>query len=255
MNEGMIKARAPFFNRRVEIAMREIGVDALEARAAIEDDYHHFRVLLRSGGGVITEARSHALRFPNNFCPAAGTRLAELPGKPLVASAAEVMEFTDARQQCTHQFDLAALAVAALAHRRPHRLYEVSVPDRIDGRTSGAVRRDGVEVLRWALNGHVIQAPALFAGRSIGTGFTAFVRTLPEGEAEAALVLRRAVFVSQGRGIDIKALGPMGPLGGCWAWQPERAGQVERIPESRLDFSDRPEALVADDQDWLAFAG
>ena len=255
MNDATTRTQLPLFHRRVEIAVREVGPDRLEARAAIEDDYHHFRVLLRAENGVLTEARSHALRYPNNFCPAAGTRLAELPGRPLVANAAEVMEFTDARQQCTHQFDLAALAVAALAHRRPHRRYEATIPDRVEGRASAALHRDGVEVLRWELAGNVIEGPEPFAGRSIGTGFTAFVRTLPEEEAEAALVLRRAVFVSQGRGIDLKALGRIAPLGGCWAWQPERADLVERIPSSRLDFSDRPEALVAEDQDWLAFAG
>ena len=255
MNQQPARVADGAFHRRSEIVTREIAPGRLEARAAIEDDYHHFRVLLTAVDGIITDAHSQAVRYPNSLCPGAGDRLAELVGRPLVGTAAAVMEYTDARQQCTHQFDLGALAVAALAHRRAHRRYEVTVPDRIGGRTSASVRRDGVEVLRWEMAGTTIEAPEPFAGRSIGSGFTGFIRTLPEDEAEAALVLRRAVYVSQGRGIDIAALGNAGPRGGCWAWQPERADKVVRIPSSRLNFSGREQMLVADDQEWLAFAG
>lgn len=242
-------------NRRVDIAVREGADGVLEARAAIEDDYHHFRLTLHARDGILLDINSEALRFPNTMCPFAGDQLSVLPGKPLAQTMAQVMEYTDARQQCTHQFDLAALAIAALANRRARRRYEVNVPDRVDGRTSASVRRDGVEVLRWDMVGNTIETLGPYAGRNIGSGFTAFIRTRPDDEAEAALVLRRTVYISQGRGVDYSKLGRTGPVGGCWAWQPERAPQVERIHESRLDFTGRSGELTRDDQSWLAFAG
>ena len=73
-------------------------------------------------------------------------------------------------------------------------------------------------------------------------------------EAEAALVLRRAVFISGGRGVDLDAPDRrMGPRGGCWAWQPERAQRAVRMVGSTLDFTDRADDLTAHDRGWLAF--
>ena len=117
-------------NRRIEIATRPH-----EARAVVEDDFHHFRVTLRHADGVVTEALSRALRWPNALCPVAGERLSELVGMPLNASSAAVLGHTDARQQCTHMIDIAGLAVAAAARGIPRRSYAAVVPDRQDGRT------------------------------------------------------------------------------------------------------------------------
>lgn len=250
---GEDKGSAGAFLRSVTVAAREMFPGNWQARAAIEDDFHHFRVIVDVHEGIITGARSLTLRQPNNFCEAAGGRLAELVGKSLSDRAASVMAYTDARQQCTHQFDIAALSVAAIANRRALRRYGVCVPDRVDGRTCAWVERDGEEVLRWHIDGSLITEPGVFAGRDIGSGFTAFVQTLSEDEAEAALVLRRAVYVSFGRNIPLGQVSSRGPVGGCWAWQPERVEQLVRNPDSRQDFTGRPDALLAQDKAWLAF--
>lgn len=250
---GIEKASTGAFLRGVAITAREVSSGTWQARAAIEDDFHHFRVIVDVHDGIITGARSVTLRQPNNFCEAAGGRLAELVGKPLSDRAASVMAYTDARQQCTHQFDIAALSVAAITNRRALRRYGVCVPDRVDGRTCAWVERDGEEVLRWNIDGSMITGPGVFAGRDIGSGFTAFVQTLDKDEAEAALVLRRAVFVSIGRKYAIGELSSRGPVGGCWAWQPERVERLVRNPDSRQDFTGRPDALLAQDKAWLAF--
>lgn len=247
------KGSAGAFLRSVTVAAREMSPGNWQARAAIEDDFHHFRVIVEARDGIIIGARSVTLRHPNNFCEAAGGRLAELVGKPLSDRAASVMAYTDARQQCTHQFDIAALSVAAVANRRALRRYRVTVPDRVDGRTCATVERDGEQVLRWNIDGSMITGPGAFAGRDIGSGFTAFVQTLDEDEAEAALVLRRAVYVSFGRNIPMGTVSSRGPVGGCWAWQPERVSELVRTPESRQDFTGRADDLLADDQAWLAF--
>ena len=103
---------------------------------------------------------------------------------------------------------------------------------------------------------HRIAAPAPYAGVDLNHGFTAWARDLPTlDEAEAALVLRRAVFISAGRGVNLDAPGrTTGPRGGCWVWQPERAEQATRNIGSTLDFTARPEALTRDDRAWLDFA-
>lgn len=241
------------FHRKVALVTREITPSLWEARGAIEDDFHHFRVLLRAQDGIITGADTTALRNPNNYCAAAGDRLGELLGKPLSNRAASVMGYTDARQQCTHQFDLAAQLVAAISRKRPWRHYEVTVPDRVEGRTSASAKRDGIEVLCWEMEGATIIGPASYAGRSIGSGFTGFVQTLDEDEAEAALVLRRSVHISMGRMTPIGTHYRGVPLGGCWAWQPERLDTIVRDLTSRQDFSHRADMLLAEDRQWLAF--
>ncbi len=243
--------------RRIEIVTRADGVGGGEARGVVEDDMHHFLVTIRAVDGRVSDTATEAPRFPNVLCPAAGDRVRELIGMRLVEASAAVMEHTDARQQCTHQFDLASLLVAALARGIAHRVYEAEIPDLVDDRRHVRLWRDGALVLEWDMAGATIEGPAPYAGRPIGTGFTGWVREALDLEtAEAALVLRRAVFISSGRAIDLddpsRRVGT-GPMGGCWVWQPQRAAFAHRVVGSMQDFTDRPEALTADDQAWLGF--
>jgi hypothetical protein len=242
------------FRRRVSVATRRQSDGALQARCAVEDDFHHFRVILEARDGAITAVRTDPLRSPNSLCEAAGHQLRELVGMKLDPASAAVFDQTDQFQQCTHQLDLAGLGVAALALERPRRTYEATIPDRQeDGRTVATLAVDGQPMLAWRVMGMAIEGPAPYEGRSLGAGFTRFTASLGRDEAEAALVLRRALFVSQGRRMDLEALGDRGPVGGCWAWQPERIPQLRRLPENRRSFSASAEAALADDVDWLNF--
>jgi hypothetical protein len=241
--------------RRIIVATQPAGDEAGEARAVVEDDFHHFRVVVRQRGGRVFEAFGDGLRTPNALCRSASERLTEIVGMPLSAASAAVHERTDARLQCTHMIDLAGLAVAALAQGWVRRTYDATVPDRVQDRTRASLTRDGRAILAWEMEGARIAAPEAYAGVNIGGGFTRWARErLSLDETEAALVLRRAVFISVGRGVDLDAPGRRtGPMGGCWAWQPERAALATRHVGSTLDFTDRAEALARDDQDWLAF--
>ncbi|MFO1012157.1 MAG: hypothetical protein U1E50_00155 [Caulobacteraceae bacterium] len=257
-------------HRRVEIATRQLEEGASEARACVEDDFHHFRLWARARFGQVVNIKTWALRNPTNLCPAAGERVSDLIAMPLNEASAAVNERADARQQCTHQFDLAGLAIAALARKIPRRTYKAAIPDRIDGATTATLWRDGEEILKWAIDGNNITGPDPYSGISLGGGFTGFARNLPTlDEAEASLVLRRAVFITTGRrenhpdrpvvmptpipGAASAAAQPRtGPMGGCWVWQPERA-PITIGNDNKQDFTDRPEVLTADDQDWLAF--
>jgi len=241
------------FRRRVSIATRIQRGGRIDARCAVEDDFHHFRVLLEAREGVVTAIRTDARRSPNSLCEAAGHRLQELVGMAIDPACAAVFNQTDQFQQCTHQLDLAGLGVAAMAVKRPQRTYEITVPDRRDGHTIARLDVDGQTTLCWRILGMTIEGPSPYEGRSLGAGFTKFTRLLSRDEAEGALVLRRALFVSQGRGIDLEALGNRGPVGGCWAWQPERIPDLRRLPENRRDFSPSAEGALADDVEWLNF--
>ncbi len=248
--EGGLGAKRGAFNRAVRIAVTENM-----ARAVVEDDFHHFRLVVRHSGGALTSVETESIRYPFSLCPDAGGRLQELVGVALTVRAADVFRRTDPRLQCTHQFDLAALAVAAAA-RRTGRRYRVLVPDPVEQRTRATVWRDGAQVLSWNLEGYAVAAPLPFSGLELGKGFTDWVtRNLGADEAEAALVLRRAVFVSRGRRmrdeLDARQHAPSG--GGCWVHQPGRAETAMREIGSWRDFAGHAEDLTASDEDWLLF--
>jgi hypothetical protein len=109
--------------------------------------------------------------------------------------------------------------------------------------------------MQWHIDRMSISEPPPFAGRSIINGFMRFVSELDNEDELSALILRRAVFTSFGRGMDMDA--PDGPSTGapgqCWAWQQERAERALRNIGSTLDFDANPEALVAEDQAWISF--
>lgn len=233
-----------------------MAVAAGVSRAVVEDDFHHFRLTVRHAEGLVTETVSEAFRFPYSLCPDAGGRLQELAGFALTPRAADVFRHTDPRLQCTHQFDLAALAIAAAA-RGSGRAYSVVVPDLVDGRTRAALWSGGRELLSWLVEDYAVIEPAPYAGLGLGQGFTDWVtRNLDVDDAEAALVLRRGVFVSRGRRmldeLDSQKHAP--DRGGCWVRQPGRAENASRNVRSWRDFSTDPNMLTRSDDAWLAFA-
>lgn len=222
----------------------------------VEDDYHHFRVEVLHANGRVTAVRTDSPRYPYSLCPAAGSRLSELIGHDVTSRISDLSNLVDVRLQCTHQFDIAALAIAAAARGSRERRYEAIVDDvSLDARRA-VLWRDSVLVLEWDVEGRMIISPHALAGIGLGTGFTRYVaQTFDAETAEAALVLRRAVFVSSGRGMTerLDALSHAPPRGGCWVEQPERAGEAFRVRGSTHDFTGRRHELTQDDDGWLAF--
>lgn len=242
----------PALNRVVRVASRP-GI----ARSVVEDDFHHFRVEITHADGRVTGTRSEAARFPYSLCPAAGSRLDDLIGRALTPRISDLTAAIDARLQCTHQFDIATLAIAAAARGTITRRYDVIVEDSPDGARRAVLRRDGLPLLDWTIDGRTIVSPRHLAGVGIGNGFTARTALMPDAdEAEAALVLRRAVFVSGGRGrteqLDASSHAP--PRAGCWVQQPARAPEARRMRSSTQDFTGRRDMLTQDDDAWIAFA-
>jgi hypothetical protein len=240
------------FRRRIEIVSRH---DTGDARAVVEDDYHHFRVAWTFAGGVVTSAVGTGVRVPYTACPAAGGQLAALVGMQLDSVANSVTRATDATLQCTHMLDLAGLAIAAAARGIAQRRYDIEVPRRVNGETTGSIACDGVNVLAWMIDATTILAPPEHAGISLHQGLARWaLATLTEDQAEAALILRRCLMISRGRERDLDLVIHAVPSGNCYAQQVERAPSALRIVGSTHDYTDRAEVLCAGDEDFLAFS-
>jgi hypothetical protein len=242
------------------IFRRRLGISSTgetaggEARAAVEDDFHHFRVRISHENGRVHHASGWAVRHPYSTCPLAANQLSRLVNTPLDSRAHSVMRATDPTEQCTHLLDLAGLAIAAAARSRARRWYDISVPRRVQGRTLATLDADGVRTLAWELLDTTIVGPAPYQGVSLRAGMAAWALAhLPEDEAEAALVLRRCALISLGRTKNLDAQVHAQPTGRCFVQQPERAAQGLRIVGSTLDFTAAADDLCATDREWLAF--
>jgi hypothetical protein len=242
------------FRRRIVISSEKCPSQT-RVRAALEDDFHHFRVEVTAENGRVSKIGGSAVRRPYTLCGSAVARLDALLGMPLSPIAHEVTRVTDGAEQCTHLFELAGLAIAAAARGTLRRQYDVEVPMRVHDRTRSKLLRDGVTLLEWDLLGTVIQAPAPYCGVDLYHGMARWALTnLPAEEAEAALVLRRSTGISKGRGMNLDAQVHARPNGNCFSQQPQRAASALRIVGSTWDFAATPERLCADDLAWLAFA-
>lgn len=228
--------------------------DGGQARACLEDDFHHFQVAVTHEFEQVVRVDASAIRHPYTLCPSAAGQLQKLSGMRLDRVASSVTRFADASQQCTHLLDLTGLALAAAAARRVWREYLAEVDDRVEGRTRAQLQRDGVAILEWQVRDTTLTGPPPFAGVSLHAGFSRWVlETLSADDAEAAIVLRRCAVISRGRGKNLDAQLHAVASGHCYAQQAHRAEQALRVVGSTLDFSSRAQELCAQDADWLAF--
>ncbi len=224
--------------RRIDLASPETG----EVRAWVEDDFHHFGVILHHDAHRVTGIQGIAERAPWSTCPAAAIKLRDLIGRELIPRASDVGALIDMRLHCTHLFDLAGLAMAHAAHGRGHCGYEALVADR-HGPASlfqATLSLDGRIVLAWTVVKNAIVEPAHMAGQSLDAGFRAWTETLPPEEADHAFILRRTVLVAGGRNFDLDQFGIADDLGMpalCHTLQPEHRMQARREIGSTRDYS------------------
>lgn len=239
--------------RVVRIVTRADG-DRLQVRAAVEDRFHHFRVWADANRatGKVVACGVDPVRFPYTGCPAAGERVSLLVGMPLADRAGDYFRHLDARQQCTHQIDVIALALAMGARGIAQRRYDMRIE--LDGAaTVGRLRQDGAPALEMVLDGTAILSPAAFAGRDIGAGFTSFVATLNPDAADAALALRRMLFVGQASAAndEYERMTHAPVTGGCWVQQRENAPFIARLHGQVLPAHTDPDRLTKADDMFL----
>jgi hypothetical protein len=245
---------------QVGCARRAIDLRAQDdsVEAWLEDDFHHFGIVMRHDGEKVISVEGEAARFPRDTCPGALDILQEVVGMRLSQRSTAIGKITNMRMHCTHLYDLLGLAIAHAACGREHRRYDAIVPDRqpIDGappedRLGGTTQPqlfcDGHSVMAWQVRGDQITGPGKYTGISMGRGFREWTETLDIDEAEAAHVLRRATLIALGRLIDLQALGPegmKGAEGACHSFQPEVIKNSGRMLASSKDYSECPESLL-----------
>ncbi len=195
--------------RRIDVRRTPSGAIV----AWLEDDFHHLGLTLDHDGERVTDIRVASERLPFTTCPLAAANLKNLVGQPLSPRSTDIGAMLKMREQCTHMFDLAGLAMAQAAAGRHHRQYEAIVADReIVAWEEGARRLlgpgeawllcDNIEILRWQIDKRAIVGPAEWAGQALGKGFRGRTEAMPVEQAEAASVLRRAIMVASGRSLD-----------------------------------------------------
>jgi hypothetical protein len=159
------------------------------------------------------------------------------------------------RAYCTHMYELAGLAMAAAARGVTSRRYDAFVPYGARSLEPATLHRDGALLYAWTSDGETILGPDPFTGLKVKAGFSTWAdANLDPDGAEAALVLRRAIFLRSGRTANLDAQKSSHGGAVCYTTQPSRAPTAYRVVGSTQDFEDRPEALLAADQAWLAFA-
>ncbi len=241
------------YRRRIRVVIDGPGSVA----GGLEDDFHYFQVQMRHDAGHVTAMEATSKRWPWTTCPGAAEPLRALVGMPLSPRCLAVGDWVDPRQNCTHMFDLAGLAVAHAARGGPGgtvRQYDVAVPYGAQGRrrTDVQLRRDGDLMLTWTLEGMACVDPPPYSEVRWRGGFLRWAdEHLDPDVAEAAIVLRRACDIGMGRGMDLDAipnaldlLDTQGRI--CHTMQP---GIVERARRNRgttRDYDGRVDELLAD---------
>ena len=238
------------YRRRVRMR----ALDATTTEAALEDDFHHFAVVVVHDGARVTSITARAERWPWSTCPAAGAQLELLVGMELSPRCTAVAAVADPHMQCTHQFDLAGLAVAHATRDEEERQYDVEVPPAdAGGQRTVRLSRDGELLLEWRIAyGTGITAPRPYTDAPWRGGFIKWAdATFDVDDAEAAIVLRRACDIGMGRGMDLEGYRSADELaelmtGVCYTMQPSIMPVAIREIGSIRDFADHPDALLAD---------
>jgi hypothetical protein len=216
-----------------------ITAEANVARAAMEDDIHHFAVALHHDGATIRRAVAQSIRTPWSTCAAASIALARLAGMPLVSPlpfAGDAERFAN----CTHMLDLANLAAGRALQPGFSRLYRIEVESESLRAVRASLAIDGgPPLLEWrVVNGRL--ADGDYAGLSPDT-LLALMADQPIDEREPVIALRRAVHIGQSRNFDLdifrvaSELPPMMPT--CHTLQPDILPAAVRHRGTYTDFS------------------
>jgi Protein of unknown function (DUF2889) len=242
------------YRRRIRMRMLDTPSGGA-VEAALEDDFHHFTVVVEHDSSIVTGVRASAGRWPWSTCPAAGAQLDLLVGMELSPRCTAVAAVADPHWQCTHQFDLAGLAVAHAARGASNpRQYDIEVPPGTPaGFRTPQLWRDGELLLEWTIGyGAGLTAPAPFIDAPWRGGFIKWAdASFEPDDAEAAIVLRRACDIGMGRGMNLEGYRSAAELadimtGVCYTMQPEIMPVAFRNIGSIRDFADHPDALLSD---------
>ena len=217
---------AGVFRRRMTLAGR-VG----EVAGELFDDFHHMRCGLAHDGEAVTAIAGEVLRFPFSTCAGADIALQELVGMRLDAGA-DLHREGRAQRNCTHLFDLAALAID-FAPAQGARVIEIEIADaRAGGPVTARAWLDDTLIHDWHIADETICVP--FGGRSLFGGFAPWARTQFAGEAlQAALQIQKSALVARGRRYIVDR------GGGDLTDEPERVGSCFSFSEANFPVARR----------------
>jgi hypothetical protein len=243
--------RPGIYRRRI-LLRRSPGV----MRADFEDDPHQHSVEIHHDGRRVTAVSGEALRIPWSACADAPSIIDRLVGMPLSADPLAVFEYTASREQCTHLFDIAGLAVAHAARGTTERLYDVEIPIwNSDSTQHATLRRDGTIALEWDLQfdvrGSTVIGPDRYAGQTIRRLLDwAREHCADPDEFEAVTILRRAVHIAGSRFADLDrhespAAFAANLPGACYVFRRQGPLPATRMKRSTRDFTYTPDEMLA----------
>jgi hypothetical protein len=220
--------------------------------ADLEDDPHRFGVDVRHDGTRVTEVAGRALRAPFTTCAAAAAVLQQLEGTPLLRSPYAVLRQVNLGEHCTHLLDMAGLAISAAARGIQRRSYDVEIKLVRDGgklTRTGIMTRDNQLIASWVVEAGLVVQPDRFAGLQIRRGASwSAAMAGDEDELEGIFVMERAMLASNSRlnseSSNASAYSRM--RNACFSFQTMRVATAVRIRGNTIDFTDRPNALLAD---------
>jgi hypothetical protein len=240
------------FRRRIRL----VNIDASYTVGELEDDCHHFRVELRHDGSTIHSVAGEYFRGPWTTCQKAGEPLRAIEGHPVQPRASAIGGYTDARDNCTHLFDLTGLAMAQSFRAQTERQYDILVTD-MQGAPSLAQEAviwcDGVEIVRWQLEQREVVAPEAWAGAPLRNKFIRWAEErLDPDTAEAAVALRRVIDISMSRVGDLdrfdRAEGATTAtmMGRCMTYSPQNIAVALRVKGSARSWHDHGHLMLSD---------
>ena len=171
-------------------------------------------------------------RAPWDSCPGArAVVVASFSGLPLARALAPSVKHAN----CTHLYDLAALAGAHALDDQPL-TYDLAVSDPVAGEVVAELWRNGSLLWQWRLRDRVLVSPAEIAGVPI-FGLRDWIAGLAPDLAEAARMLQWASMIAMGRSMSRQQRGDTSSKPpSCYSFQPERVIHASLIGEDR-DFS------------------
>lgn len=236
------------YRRRIRLTRQDNLV-----HGELEDDCHGFKVTLQHDGNAVTAITGDALRVPLTSCPGALAPLQALVGVAVDGTLPAIVARAKPRDNCTHWYDLALLALTHATQREPVRVYDVEVEDQpADAPSARAeVFMNGRSVHRWLIDRTTLVEPQKYAGKPVLSGFAAWAYFAFDGEArEAAFVLSKGIFVAFSRLYDMSgisgqsALKHTNMLGACYSYSPGVVETSFRNHDTVRDFSNTPEELL-----------
>jgi hypothetical protein len=218
--------------------------------AAMEDDSHCFGLILKHDGTKVRSIEGIPIRTPWNLCSGATHVLGALIDTQLNASPLIASSHVDAKQQCTHLFDLAVLAIAHALRPIGSREYQIEAPwYELSAPRTMTLKRNGVLISTWVLAGDKLITPEPLAEIGVRKLLAWAALNIHDADAlEALFIMRRAALISMSRIMDLDQVpNPEATghgLGACYVHQPGRISIATRNLGSTLDFSDRPEDVL-----------